>query len=174
MRIIRKPPVKEYTAHASMYIDLLPDDGRLLEHFANNFITIKKFILSLPPEKLLFRYAEKKWTIKEVLVHIVDDERIYAYRSLCFARNDNRPLPGFDEKDYAYYSGANERGIENIFEEYEAVRKSTIALFNGLPEEAFSRIGIADNRHASVSAMAFHMAGHELHHFNIIKERYLA
>src|SRR5258705_10717203 len=147
MQTIEKPDPKEYTQHAAQYIDLLPDDGQVLQHLENNFITIKNLIFSLPAEKLLYRYAEKKWTIKEVLVHLVDDERIYAYRALCFARNEAKPLPGFDEKDYAYFSKANERDIKNIFEEYEAVRKSTIALFNGLSAEGLLRRGIADNRH---------------------------
>jgi uncharacterized damage-inducible protein DinB len=172
MQTIKKPKYEEYTTHASQYIDLLPDDGMVLLHLQNNFSTIKNLILSLPVEKLLHRYAEKKWTIKEVLVHLVDDERIYAYRALCFARNDARSLPGFDEKDYAYFSKANERDIQNIFEEYEAVRKATIALFNGLPAEALLRRGIADNRHASVRAMVYHIAGHELHHLKIIREKY--
>ncbi|MBS1598163.1 MAG: DinB family protein [Bacteroidetes bacterium] len=173
MQFIKKPPAEEYNAYASKYIDLMPDDGMLLKHLENNFTTVKNFILPLPEEKLLFRYAEKKWTIKEVLVHIIDDERIYAYRAICFARNEKRPLPGFDENDYANYSNANERNLNNIFEEYEAVRKSTIALFNGLSPEVFLKTGIADGRHASVRALAFHIAGHELHHFNIIRERYL-
>jgi len=173
MQIIPKPPVEEYTTHAAMYIDLLPDDGNLLEHMQNNFLMIRDFILALPAEKLLYRYAKSKWTIKEMLVHMVDDERIYAYRALCFARNEKISLPGFDEKHYAYYSNANERDIQNIFEEYEAVRKSTIALFNGISPDVFTRTGISDSRHASVRAMAYHIAGHELHHFNIIKERYL-
>jgi len=84
----------------------------------------------IPEEKLLSGYAPGKWTIKDTLVHIIDDERIYAYRALCFARNEKKELPGFEQDDYALYSGANERTIQNILEEYEAVRYSTIALFN--------------------------------------------
>ncbi len=173
MRTIPKPDPKEYANHASQYIDLLPDDGLVLQHLENNFFVVKKLIYSLPEEKLLYRYAEKKWSIKEVLIHMVDDERIYAYRSLCFARNEAKPLPGFDEKDYAYFSKADERSLQNIFEEYEAVRRATITLFNGLPEESFSRTGIGDSRHSSVRAMVYHIAGHELHHLSIIRDRYL-
>ena len=172
MRPIQKPKEGEYPAYADVYIRLVPDDGLLLKHMKDNFAMVKKLILSLPEEKLTYRYAPDKWTIKETLVHIVDDERIYAYRALRFARNDNTELPGFEQDDYALYSKANERSIKNIFEEYKAVRESTITLFNGLPDEAFLRIGTANNNKATVRALAYHIAGHELHHVNIIKDKY--
>jgi uncharacterized damage-inducible protein DinB len=173
MQKIQKPEKEEFPPYASMYIDLVPDDGMLLQHLEKNFDNVKKFILSLPDEKLYYRYAEGKWTIKEVLVHIIDDERIYSYRALCFARNDKTALPGFEEKDYAFFSNANQRDIKNILEEYEAVRKATVTLFNGFSEDVFMRKGIANNNQATVRALAYHIAGHELHHMNIIKERYL-
>src|SRR6476469_3533621 len=124
-----------------MYIKLVPDDGRLLKHLKDNFIATKELILSLPEGKLNYRYAENKWTIKEIIVHIIDDERIYAYRALRFARNDKTVIPGFEQDDYVPYSRANERSIENIMEEFEVVRSSTIALFDGLPEDSFLRMG---------------------------------
>jgi len=173
MRLIPKPKEGEYPPYAIMYIGLLLDDGLLLTHLRNNLIATKKLVLSLPGEKLSYRYAKNKWTIKEILVHILDDERIYAYRTLRFARNDKTELPGFEQDDYALYSRANERDIENILEEYEAVRDSTIALFNGLPEDSFLRVGTANNNKVTVRALAYHIAGHELHHINIIKEKYL-
>src|SRR5436305_11416755 len=125
MRIISKPEKDEYPEYAEMYMKLLPGDGLILNHLKDNFQMVKDFIYSLSPERLLYRYAENKWTIKEVLVHIVDDERIYAYRAMSFARNEKQSLPGFDQDDYAKFSGANERDLENIFEEYEAVRQAT-------------------------------------------------
>jgi uncharacterized damage-inducible protein DinB len=173
MRLIKKPAAGEFPSYAAMYIDLLPDDGLVLKHLADNFNATKNMALSLPAEKLLYRYAENKWTIKEVLVHIIDDERIYAYRAMCFARGEKTPLPGFEQDDYASNSGANERDIDNILEEYEAVRRSTIALFNGFPDDAFIKTGIANNNKASVRALVYHLAGHELHHINLIRSRYL-
>lgn len=173
MKIIQKPKPGEYPQYASMYIDLLPDDGLVLTHLEDNFRITKNFILSLPAEKLLYRYAPGKWTIKEILVHIIDDERIYSYRALRFARNDNDKLTGFDQDDFAFHSNANERELKNIFEEYEAVRKSTITLFNGLHDEALTREGTADGKKATVRALAYHIAGHELHHISFIKENYL-
>ena len=173
MRQILKPKDGEFPQYAIMYIGLVPDDGLLLKHLQDNFIAIKELILSLPAEKLHYRYAKDKWTIKEILVHIIDDERIYAYRALRFARNDKTELPGFEQNDYALNSGANDRSVQNILEEYEAVRHATIALFNGLPEDSFLRMGTANKNKVTVRALAYHIAGHELHHINIIKKKYL-
>jgi DinB superfamily len=175
MKMIQKPAKDEYPPYSAIYMDLLEDDGNVLSHLKENFIYIKKFIYSLPEETLYYRYAAGKWTIKEILVHLIDDERIFAYRALRYARNDKTELPGFEQDDYAFYSGANERDLENIFEEYEAVRNSTIALFNGLPEDAFMRTGssIGNINNRTVRALAYHIAGHEQRHINIIKERYL-
>lgn len=172
MRLIAKPQPGEYPPYAIMYIDLLPNDGLVLEHLHDNLQTIKAFIQSLPKEKLMYRYAADKWMIKEVLVHIIDDERIYAYRALRFARNDQTELPGFEQDDYARYSNANERSLKSILQEYAAVRKATIALFANLSEDAFMRTGVANNHSVSVRALAYHIAGHELHHLNLIKQRY--
>jgi hypothetical protein len=175
MRMIPKPEKDEYPKYAEMYMKLLPADGLVLQHLVDNFWRVKDFIYRLPPEKLLYKYADDKWTIKEILVHIVDDERIFAYRALCFARGEKQSMSGFDQDDYARYSGANERDLDNVFEEYEAVRRATIALFNGLPEESLRRKGTGSStfQAATVRALAYHIAGHELRHFNIIRERYL-
>ncbi len=156
-----------------MYIDLLPNDGLVLTHLEDNLKLAKSFILSLPEEKLTYRYAVDKWTIKEILVHIIDDERIYSYRALRFTRNDQTNLPGFEQDKYTLNSGANERDIDSIFEEYKNVRYGTIHFYNGLEETAFDRLGTADGNTMSVRASVYHIAGHELHHMNIIKERYL-
>ena len=173
MQSIEKPKDGEFPPYANIYIQLLPDDGLLLKHLKNNFVVTKQLILPLAEDILNYTYAENKWTIKEILVHIIDDERIFAYRALRFARNDKTELPGFEQDDYVLYSRAAGRSMANIFEEYEAVRDSTIALFNGLPCEAFLRMGTANNNKATVRALAYHIAGHELHHVNIIKEKYL-
>jgi uncharacterized damage-inducible protein DinB len=173
MKRIEKPNEGEYAPYAIMYIGLLPDDGLVLKHLQENLQATKNFILSLPAEKLVYRYAEGKWTIKEILVHISDDERIYAYRALRFARNDKTELPGFEQDDYTRYSRANERALDDILEELTAVRNATISLFNSFEEEALTRAGVANGNIMSVRAAAYHLAGHELHHINIIKERYL-
>ncbi|MBX7218557.1 MAG: DinB family protein [Blastocatellia bacterium] len=173
MKRIEKPAPDEYAPYTIIYIGLLPDDGLVLKHLKNNVQTTKEFILSLPEEKLTFRYAEGKWTIKEILAHISDDERIYTYRALRFARNDQTELPGFEQDDYARYSGANERSIRDILRELTTVRQATISLFQSFDRAALLRKGIADGNVMSVRAAAYHIAGHELRHLNIIKERYL-
>ncbi len=175
MKLIEKPNPGEYPPYADMYMKWLPDDGLVLQHLEDNFKMVKEFVLALPPGKLLHSYAPGKWTIKEILVHIVDDERIFAYRAMAFARNEKQSLPGFDQDSYAFYSKANERPLENIFDEYELVRKSTIAMFNGLPDESFMRMGTGSTtfQRATVRALAYHIAGHEMHHINFIKEHYL-
>lgn len=179
MRNIKKPLQGEYPSYSHIYMDLMEDDGKVLEHLWQNFLDIKDCIQSLPKEKLTYRDAEDKWTIKEILVHLIDDERIFAYRALRYARNDSTPLHGFDQDEYAKFSDANSRSLESIFEEYEWVRKSTIALFEYLPEESFTRGGEGIDHDGSiinkrtVQGLAYHIAGHELRHFNIIKERYL-
>ena len=170
---IEKPEEGEYAPYAIIYIGLLPDDGLVLRHMEENLRATREFILSLPEERLAHRYAEGKWTIKEILVHVSDDERIYAYRALRFARGDKTELPGFEQDDYAARSGANARDIEDILAEFADVRRATVSLFKGLDREALVRVGVADGKLMSVRAAAYHIAGHELRHVNIIKERYL-
>jgi len=174
-RRIQKPGKEEYPAYSEIYMELMEDDGRVLQHLYDNFFKIKDLIYSLDEEKLLYRYAEGKWSIKEILVHLIDDERIFAYRALRFARADTTELPGFEQDDYAFYSGADQRSLESIFEEYEAVRHSTIALFNALPEEALLRSGAMAGgiSRRTVRALIWHIAGHELRHMKIIREKYL-
>lgn len=173
MKKIEKPLAGEFAPETIMYIGLLPDDGRVLDHLGNNLKSTSEFILSLPEEKLLYRYAEGKWTIKEIMVHLSDDERIYAYRALRFARGDKTDLPGFEQDDYAVHSGANERDIKDILNELATVRQATISLFEAFDSEALMRAGMADGKIMSVRAAAYHIAGHEMRHINVIKERYL-
>jgi hypothetical protein len=175
MRSIPKPLEGEYPPYAIMYMKLIPE-GQVLEFLRDNFIVVKELIYGLPEKMLYHRYAPGKWSIKEVLVHIVDDERIFAYRALRFARGEQQNLIGFDQDAYALQSRADERDLDNIFGEYEAVRRSTIALFNGLPEDSLTRMGKGTGsfNNATVRALAYHIAGHEQHHINLIRERYLA
>ncbi len=112
MRIIAKAKKGDYPQYAEMYMKLLPDDGLILKHFKDNFLLVKKIILSLPEEKLFYRYEKEKWSIKEILVHIIDDERIFAYRALRFARNEKQNLIGFDQDSYSVYSEADKRDLD--------------------------------------------------------------
>ncbi len=172
-RVITFPSKNEYPAYAEMYMDYVKKDGDLLIQLKDSLEKTKEFVNSLSEKELNFRYAPDKWSIKEVLVHIVDDERIYGYRALAFSRNDKTDLPGFEENEYTQYADTDKRSLENIMNEYTAVRMATVALFDGFSDQALLRIGTANNNKTSVRALGYHILGHELHHINIIKERYL-
>lgn len=170
-RRIEKPREGEYAPYAIQYIGLLPDDGLILKHLQDNLSATRNFLTSLPDDVLAYRYADGKWTIKEIVLHLADDERIYAYRALRFARNDRTELPGFDQDDYAKSSGANARTLESLLEELATVRAATISLYKGFDDEALLRGGVASGNFMTVRAVAYHIAGHELRHVNVIRER---
>lgn len=174
MKKIQKPEAGEYAPYAIMYIELLPDDGLVLQHLQDNLRMVKDLVRSQPEAKLTSRCAEGEWTIKEILVHVIDVERIFAYRALRFARNDCTELPGFEQDDYVAYSGANERSIEDVLEELTAVRTATIALFKSFDEEAMKRSGLSSGHNLSVRSAVYQIAGHELHHVQSIKQNYFS
>lgn len=118
-------------------------------------------------------YAPGKWTLKEVIGHLIDDERIFAYRALCLARKETLPLPGFDENRYVAATRFEERSLTSLLRDYRAVREATIAFFESLTEEEWLRTGIVNGYSASVRGLGFHLVGHELHHLRVIRERYL-
>lgn len=135
--------------------------------------SISEFFKNIPAEKATYRYAEGKWNVKEMLQHIIDAERIFAYRALRIARHDKTPLPGFDEKSYAAAASADKRKWENILEEFEAVRKSTDFLVQSFTPDQLKENGITNEEPNTVEALSFLVYGHILHHINVLKERYL-
>lgn len=175
MRKIDRPLKNEYPAYSQSYFDLIDENTNIFDLLKSNIVQLKNLILNLPEDKLHYRYANDKWTIKEILVHLIDDERIFVYRALRFARNDNIELRGFDENLYTKYSEANDRNLDSIFIEYESVRSATITFFENVPEEALLRTGIAEGKEnkRSVRAYLYHIVGHELQHIKTIKEKYL-
>ncbi len=170
---IEFPKKSEYPIYAEMYMKLVNKNGSLIEQLKSSLERTKTLINNLSNEELDYRYEKNKWSIKEVLVHIIDDERIYGYRALSFARNDKTNLPGFEQDDYNANSDTSERTIENIIDEYESLRLSTIALFKGFSDIALKRLGIANGNQASVRALGYHILGHELHHIKVIENLYL-
>ncbi|TAE66471.1 MAG: DinB family protein [Bacteroidetes bacterium] len=165
--------IGELPEYSKGYVDLLPKNDSLFTIFEKQSNNAYDFYAQIPEDKLLYRYAEGKWTIKEILLHIIDVERILAYRSLRFARTDNNELPGFDQDKYVLHSKANERNWEELQQEFKIVRQSTILLFKNFDKEMLLESGLANNYRFSVNAMGFMIAGHELHHRIIIQERYL-
>lgn len=162
----------EYASFYKPYVEKVGDLSLLkaLDFSAKNIVS---FLIHVPKNKLDYRYSEEKWTIKEILLHLIDAERVFAYRALRFSRNDKTPLMGFDENDYVPASGANTRTLNNLINEYEKQRASTLAMFSNFTEEMFKRKGIANGTEMSVRALGFVIVGHEIHHCEVIKERYL-
>jgi uncharacterized damage-inducible protein DinB len=173
MNVIPKPQPGEYAPYAVMYVALLPDDGQVLEHLRDNLETTKASIRTFSEERLSTPHKLGEWTIKEILVHVSDTERIFAYRALCFARQDPTPLSSFDQNAYVPVSCANTRKIDAILEEYAAVRMATLTLLESFEEVVYARTGIASENRVSVRALAYMIAGHEQHHMNSIRENYL-
>lgn len=168
---IEKPQPDTYPAFYHTYVNEVPEND-LLQALHNNRQAIEPLMLQAM-DKGNYRYAEGKWSIKEVLMHIIDAERIFAYRALTFARGDKNALPGFDEDAYVNYYSADKRTLQHIYGELIAVRNTTMFLFQSFDEEALQRSGIANGNAISVSALGFVIAGHANHHFKVIKERYL-
>lgn len=154
------------------YTNQVPET-ELMEAFKNETPAFIKFLESIPLSKHDYRYAEDKWTIKEVLQHIIDAERVFAYRALRFARKDPTPLPGFDEKIFASNAKVEKRNWNDLMEEFKSMRKSTEQLFGSFDDEQLNAAGIASNTSNYVLAFGYIIVGHSLHHMKIIKERYL-
>lgn len=162
----------EFAPHYENYIKLVPEQD-IVKGLLKQKEEMLHFFKSIPLFKHEFSYAEGKWTIKDIILHLIDAERIFSYRALRIARNDKTPLPGFEENDYVPNANANEREYESLLAEYEIVRNASISLFETFTSEDLLRLGIASNKSVSVRAIGYIMLGHELHHKNIILERYL-
>ena len=154
------------------YISLVENEdlNSILENQSNE---MENFFSSLSEDKWFYKYEENKWTIKEVLQHITDTERVFNFRAFVFARKDPNTFPSFDENEYAKNSNANEKKPEDLIQEFLTVRKSTQLLFKGFSETQLNAIGKASSYEMSVAAIGYMMAGHLKHHLNILKERYL-
>jgi uncharacterized damage-inducible protein DinB len=162
----------EYAAFYKPYIEALGDVILLdeLELSSNHFID---FLKTIPAEKHEFRYAEGKWTIKDIVLHLIDAERIFTYRALRIARKDQTPLPSFEENEYVETAFANNRTMEDLIEEFASVRKATVSLFKTFSVEQLTQMGTASEKPVSVRAIGFITLGHQKHHVNVILERYL-
>jgi uncharacterized damage-inducible protein DinB len=169
---LQRPEAGEYVPYYEKYIVRVPD-GDLIDIFAHNADETIALLRAQPPEFADHAYAEGKWTVKEVVGHLCDAERVFAYRLLRFGRNDATPLAGFDENTYVPSGEFAGRTLESLLQEFSAVRQATIALVAGLPDEAWARSGVANNSPISARAIAYIMAGHELHHREILETRYL-
>jgi uncharacterized damage-inducible protein DinB len=168
-----KPTDSAAASYMQRYIQLVPDDGNLLIHLEDIFSETEEIIHPLPEEKMNYRYAPDKWTIKDMLVHMADAERVFIYRALRFSRGDETALAGYEESLFAKYARANDREKEDIMREYSLVRESSIAFIESLSDEALERKGMANNYLLSVRFLVNLIYGHHKHHLNILRERYL-
>ena len=167
-------PKTEYHSYFEQYIQLVSkDDKSIIENLINSQKNFDTLLRNVPKEKHNFSYAKGKWTLKELIQHIIDTERVFCYRALCFARNDNTSLPGFDQDVFVEHGNANELDYFDLLDEMVVLRKSTIQLFKSFSKEALLRTGISSGNKISVRALGYLFSGHQLHHINIIKERYL-
>lgn len=162
----------EYAEYYSQYIKQ-SGNVNLLDVLKESAQALNSLFETISDEKMNYKYAEDKWTIKDILLHIIDAERVFAYRALRFARADKTNLPGFEHNDYVVVANANGRSKASLLNEYNAQRESTIQLFSNFTDEMLMQIGVASSNPMSVRALGFVTAGHETHHCNIIKERYL-
>jgi hypothetical protein len=169
---MKKSDLNDYPEYFEKYVNLVEDED-LIDALENSTKKIKSFLYSIPEEKLEFRYQQDKWTIKEIISHLIDSERILSYRALRFARNDHTELHGYEQDDYVKNSKSNERKINDLINEYLIANKSTIELFKSFNEEMLLRKGIANKLEVSVLLIGFVATGHCLHHMNIINQRYL-
>jgi len=167
-----RPDPAEFAPNYAGYISKVPD-GDLVRGLEEQHEQTMALLSGVPEAKGSFAYAPGKWTLKQVVGHMMDDERIFAYRALSVARNDSRPLPGFDEKEYVQFAGFEARAWADLLAEYRVVREFTLALFGTFTPDVWLRRGNVNGYDASVRGLAFHLAGHELHHLRIVREKYL-
>ncbi len=168
---LKRPEEKESNVYYKKYIDQVHSDN-FLNVLENTKPDTLAFLNALEESKWNFRYAEDKWSIKEVMMHIIDTERIMAYRALRIARNDKTPLPGFEQDDYIPFTNAQNRTPASIIDEYLAVRRATTEMFRYFDDEMLNRMGTASGNPFTPRALGFIIAGHEAHHLRIVKERY--
>lgn len=170
---LAKPEAGEYAAYYEKYVSIVPgnDVASVLE---TQRVQTMQLFAGRSERDGNFRYAPDKWTVKEVLGHVNDAERIFTYRALRIARGDLTPLPGFEQDDYVRTGGFNERPLANLVEEFADIRSASLALFRSFGEDEWLRRGTASKNEVSVRALAFITAGHEMHHRRILEERYLS
>lgn len=167
-----RPGADEFAPFYSGYVAQVPD-GDVVDGLIGGAEIASALLGDLPDDLASKAYAPGKWTLKEVVLHCADTERIFAYRALRIARGDITPLPGFDENAYAALSGAAQRSLEDLVDELLSVREASVTLFSGLPADAWTRRGTASEQSVTVRGLAWITAGHLLHHLDVVQDRYL-
>jgi len=172
MKNAGRPQTGEYASDYQRYIDLATEDDVVAALDAQSHETAT-LLGSISEQQASHRYEPDKWSIKQLVGHIADSERIFAYRALRIARGDTTPLPGFEQEPYVANAGSDDRPVSELVEELAAVRRANVMMLRALPAEAWSRVGTASDNPISVRALVFIILGHERHHLRILRERYL-
>lgn len=170
--IVSKLDESEYLAYQASYLSLVKSES-ILENLHSSRNLFLDLCLLIPEDKRLYRYAPEKWTVQDVILHLIDTERIFQYRALCFSRDDKNDFPGFEENSYALSANANIRSFESLVNEFKVVRESSILLFENMEDEKLPVKGNLFGNSISVRAWGYLLSGHLLHHMHILKERYL-
>lgn len=169
----QRPSREEYLPYYEQYVGLVGEES-IIEILTKQLTSTTELLSDIPEQQSNYRYAEGKWTLKEVIGHISDNERVMAYRLLRIARGDQTPLAGYDQDEFMCGSSFQEWTLSQVIEDYISVRKATLTLLRGLSEEAWQRIGTANDAPISARALAYIIAGHELHHWKVIQDKYLS
>lgn len=170
---MNKPSKKEYPSFYTPYIDVLDSDLSLLEHLESSLELFEQLLYELDEEKYDFRYQPEKWSIKEIVQHLIDAERVFVYRALRFSRNDTKSLSGFDENAYVADYEISRRNFATMLDEFCLLRRSNILMFEGFDDDLLNATGTVEGQPFSVRALGFICSGHVLHHLKVIQERYI-
>ena len=169
--MIERPAASEYAPFYAGYIASLPD-GDILDILERQTSELRQLAAAAPADRETFRYGDGKWSVREVVGHMIDGERVFSYRTLRFSRGDQTPLPGFEENQYVAASTFDRRPLSSLIEELVLLRQANLALLRGLAPDDWTRTGTANGHSVSVRALAFIMAGHVRHHLDILRDRY--
>jgi len=169
---LKRPDPSEYAPYYGRYIERVPD-GPIVDILRSQIRGTLELLRALPEAKGEHRYAPGKWSIKQVVGHVIDGERVFSYRALRFGRGDETKLPGFEQDDFARAAVFATRSLRHLTDELEAVRRATVLLYEGFGEEDWLRRGTAAENPVTVRSLAYIIAGHELHHVTMLQEKYL-
>ena len=167
-----RPRETDYASFYAGYVSLVPEED-VLAAIEQQSSATQRLLSSLDDARGAYRYQEGKWSVKQVIGHVIDAERVFGYRALCISRGETQPLPGFDEQEYMREANFDDWRIGDLAESYALTRRANIVQFRNLPKEAWDRRGIASNNPVTVRALAYIIVGHERHHLGVLRERYL-
>jgi len=169
---MNRPSETEYAPEFAGYINQV-NETEILPVLRSQMDDLDVLLEGVAAERETYRYAEGKWSIREIVGHLIDGERVFGFRAFCIARGEKQNLPGFDQEDYLLTAPYNNIELDDLLSELRLIRLGNIAMFRALDEEAWNRVGTANENQITVRAIAFGMAGHVRHHMNVLRERYL-